>query len=190
LKQELATNTYQLFETGQRLPYSFKYENVYLALVVVVFIALLVILFKYTKHGIAMRAAADDQQAALSMGISVGQIFAIAWGTAALFAGVAGLLLGDIGTGANIEMPVKGFRAFPVIILGGLDSITGAVIGGLIIGLLENYAVGYLDPWIKENVTVIVAAASTKEVISYLVLIVILMFRPYGLFGKEVIERV
>ena len=190
LYNELVSGNYQYFEAGQRLPYSFKYDNIYLAIVAIVFIFILIALFKYSKHGVAMRATADDQQAALSMGISVKQIFAIVWGSAAILAGVAGVLLGDIGTGANIDMPSKSLRAFPVIILGGLDSIVGAVIGGLIIGLLENYAVGYLDPWLKENVAVIVPAASTKEVISYLVLIVILMFRPYGLFGKEVIERV
>lgn len=190
LYNELVSGNYQFFQAGQRLPYAFKYENFYLAIVAVIFIIILIALFKYSKHGIAMRATADDQQAALSMGISVRQIFAIVWATAAILAGVAGVLLGDIGTGANIDIPSKSLRAFPVIILGGLDSIVGAVIGGLIIGLLENYAVGYLDPWLKENVAVIVPAASTKEVISYLVLIVILMFRPYGLFGKEVIERV
>ncbi len=190
LYNELASGNYQYFANGKFPPFAFKYENIYLAIVAIVFIIILIALFKYSKHGIAMRATADDQQAALSMGISVQQIFAIVWGSAAILAGVAGVLLGDIGTGANIDIPSKSLRAFPVIILGGLDSIVGAVIGGLIIGLLENYAVGYLDPWLKENVSVIVPAASTKEVISYLVLIVILMFRPYGLFGKEVIERV
>lgn len=190
LRKELSTGTYQLFEEGQRLPYSLKYQNIYLVMIVIVVIFLLTLLFKYSKQGIAMRATADDQQAALSMGISVKRIFAIAWGIAALFAGLAGVLVGDLGTGATIDIPNKGLRAFPVIILGGLDSITGAIVGGLMIGLLESYAVGYIDPQIKESVSFIVPAASTKEIIPYVVLILILMFKPYGLFGQERIERV
>lgn len=189
LYKEMATGNYQVF-ADVRLPYSFKYENVYIILIGLVMIAFLTVLFKYSKQGIAMRATADDQQAALSMGISVKRIFAIAWGVAALFAGIAGILIGDIGSGATIDIPTKGLRAFPVIILGGLDSIMGAIVGGLMIGLLEQYSVAYIDPWIKENISSITLAVGTKDIIPYLVLIGILMFRPYGLFGKRIIERV
>lgn len=189
LYRELQTGTYTIFGDVP-LPYPLQYEKFYLALIVFVLIILLTLLFKYSKQGVAMRATADDQQAALSMGISVKRIFAIAWGIAALFAGIAGVLLGDIGTGANVDIPSKSLRAFPVIILGGLDSIAGAIIGGLTIGLLESYAKGYLDPWLGDNVDFIVQAASTQDIIPYILLIIVLMFRPYGLFGKEIIERV
>ena len=187
LFKELEGGSYFLFGDG-RLPFPIQYEKFYLAIIVTVLIIGLTILFKYSKQGVAMRATADDQQAALSMGISVKRIFAIAWGIAALFAGIAGVLLGDIGTGANLDIPSTSLRAFPVIILGGLDSIAGAIIGGLIIGLLETYAVGYLDPWLGANVDFI--TSSTKDIVPYVVLLVVLMFRPYGLFGKEIIERV
>ena len=191
LRKELTNGVYQVFEEGRRTPVgTFQYEKVYVIGIVLVLIFLLIMLFKYSKQGVAMRATADDQQAALSMGISVKRIFAITWGVAALFAGAAGVLIGDVGTGANISIPGQGLRAFPVIILGGLDSVVGAIIGGLVIGVLEQYAVGYIDPMIADNVAAIVPAASTKEVIPYVVLIGILMFRPYGLFGKEIIERV
>jgi branched-chain amino acid transport system permease protein len=191
LRRAMEAGPYQVFEEGKRLPAgAFQYEQVFLIGIVLLFILLLSLMFKYSKQGVAMRATADDQQAALSMGISVKRIFAIAWGIAALFAGAAGLLVGDVGTGATIDIPSKGLRAFPVIILGGLDSITGAIVGGLMIGLLEQYAVGYVDPWIKASVPGIIDTVQTKEVIPYIVLIGILMFRPYGLFGQEIIERV
>lgn len=191
LYKELDSGNFQFFREGTfQLSMSLKYQNVYLIVIVLLIIILLMLLFRYSKQGIAMRATADDQQAALSMGISVKRIFAIAWGIAALLAGTAGILIGDIGTGATIDIPSKGLRAFPVIILGGLDSIAGAIIGGLMIGLLEQYAIGYLDPWLAANADFLVMAVSTKEIIPYIVLIAILMVRPYGLFGQEIIERV
>lgn len=190
LFKELDSGNYQAFKEGTfQIAMSLKYQNIYLIIIGAILIGALMLLFRYSKQGIAMRATADDQQAALSMGISVKRIFAIAWGIAALLAGIAGILIGDIGTGATIDIPSKGLRAFPVIILGGLDSIAGAIIGGLMIGLLEQYAVGYIDQWVGEF-SFVIPAASTKEVIPYIVLIVILMVRPYGLFGREIIERV
>ncbi|MCI0713333.1 MAG: branched-chain amino acid ABC transporter permease [Chloroflexi bacterium] len=190
LYKELESGNYQAFKEGTfQIAMSLKYQNIYLIIIGAILIVALMLLFRYSKQGIAMRATADDQQAALSMGISVKRIFAIAWGIAALLAGIAGILIGDIGTGASIDIPGKGLRAFPVIILGGLDSIAGAIIGGLMIGLLEQYAVGYIDGWIK-GFDFVIPAASTKEVVPYIVLIVILMVRPYGLFGQEIIERV
>lgn len=188
--RELSSGTYPLYSPDVTIPFPMRYENVYLMIIAFLFIGVLILLFKYSKQGVAMRATADDQQAALSMGISVKRIFAIAWGIAALFAGVAGVLSGDTGTGANTGIPAIGLRAFPVIILGGLDSITGAVIGGVIIGLLQSYASGYLDPWLIDNADFLVLQVPTEQVLPYVVLIVVLMFRPYGLFGQKRIERV
>ncbi|RMF49222.1 MAG: branched-chain amino acid ABC transporter permease [Anaerolineae bacterium] len=132
--------------------------------------------FRRSKEGIAMRAVADDQQAALSMGISVKKIFAWAWSIAAMSAAIGGALLANI-VGVGPELGSFGLRVFPVVILGGLDSIPGAVIGGIIIGLLEAYTGGYIGQGLN-------------QVVPFIVLIIILMVRPYGLFGQEIIERV
>lgn len=136
--------------------------------------------FKYSNMGIAMRATADDQQAALSMGISVKVIFAATWAIAAVVAGIGGILLGNIN-GVNPSLSHIGLTVLPVAILGGLDSIPGAIIGGLFIGVLESLSGGYLDPLLGGGV---------KEVAPFVVLVLILMIRPYGLFGQEIIERV
>jgi branched-chain amino acid transport system permease protein len=132
--------------------------------------------FRRSKEGIAMRAVADDQQAALSMGISVKKIFAWAWSIAAATAAIGGALLANI-VGVSGDVAHFGLRVFPVVILGGLDSIPGAIIGGIIIGLLEQYTGGYIGQGLN-------------QVLPFIVLIIILMVRPYGLFGQEIIERV
>ena len=134
------------------------------------------IFFRRSRHGVAMRAVADDQQAALTMGISVRRVFAMSWALAAVSAFVAGVLLSDIGA---VEQNIASFGliVFPVVILGGLDSVPGTVVGGLVIGLLKQYVSGYADPGLA-------------EVVPYVVLVAILLVRPYGLFGDVRIERV
>lgn len=132
--------------------------------------------FLRSRHGIAMRAVADDQQAALTMGISVRRVFAMAWALAAISAVVGGLLVANI-TGVSGEVASFGLIVFPVVILGGLDSIPGTLVGGLIIGLLVQYTAGYLG-------------GGLQQVVPFLVLVVILTVRPYGLFGEVRIERV
>ncbi len=139
-------------------------------------LAALWLFFRHTRDGIAMRAIADDQQAALSMGISIPRVFGIAWGLAAASAAIGGIMLGNI-VGVSPNVAAIGLRVFPVVILGGLDSIRGAVIGGAIIGLLEVYTGGYVG-------------RGLSLVAPYVVLVLVLMVRPYGLFGKEIIERV
>ena len=132
--------------------------------------------FQRSRHGIAMRAVADDQQAALTMGISVRRVFTLAWVLAAISALIAGVLLADLSA---VEQGIAAFGliVFPVVILGGLDSVPGTVIGGLVIGLLKQYVSGYADPGLA-------------EVIPYVVLVAILIVRPYGIFGETRIERV
>jgi branched-chain amino acid transport system permease protein len=132
--------------------------------------------FRYSRDGVAMRATADDQQAALSMGISVKRVFAVAWSISALAAALAGVLVANI-VGVSGAVSSIGLRVFPVVILGGLDSIPGAIMGGVIIGLLEAYGGGYVGQGLG-------------PVIPFIILILILMVRPYGLFGQEIIERV
>ena len=141
------------------------------------FLVIFTLFFRYNKEGIAMRAVADDQQAALSVGISVQRIFAWAWSIAAITAAVAGIIVANV-LEVSPNLSGVGLHVFPVVILGGLDSVPGALIGAAIIGLLEAYAGGY------------VGDGSLAQVISYIVLVIILMIRPYGLFGKEIIERV
>jgi len=146
----------------------------------IIFLVIFTLFFKYTDIGIAMRATADDQTAALSMGISVKKVFAMAWAVAAVVAAVGGILLGNIN-GINISVAEFGLRVFPVVILGGLDSVPGAIIGGFTIGIIENLASGYLDPYF---------GGGTREVTAFIILVIVLMIKPYGLFGLERIERV
>ncbi|MEZ4657752.1 MAG: branched-chain amino acid ABC transporter permease [Caldilineaceae bacterium] len=134
--------------------------------------------FRYSKEGIAMRATADDQQAALSMGISVKRVFAIAWSIASVTAVIGGIIVANI-IGISGGVASIGLTVFPVVILGGLDSIPGAIIGGLIIGLISEYTAGYTP-----------GSLNLRSVVPYVVLVLILMVKPYGLFGEERIERV
>jgi len=148
-------------------------------------VALLLVLFsaffRYSREGIAMRATAFSQQVALSMGISVKRIFALSWSIAAIVSAIGGILLGGIRGGVDGSLAFLGLKVVPVTILGGLDSIQGAIVGGVIIGVLENLSGGYLDPLVGGGV---------KEVAPFVALVLILMVRPYGLFGKVHIERV
>jgi branched-chain amino acid transport system permease protein len=137
--------------------------------------------FRYSRVGVAMRATAFSQQVAQSMGISVRRIFAVSWSIAAAVSALGGVLLGTLRGGADGSLAVLGLKALPVVILGGLDSVLGAVVGGLVIGVLENLSGGYLDP---------IFGGGVKEVAPFAALVVILMVKPYGLFGKVRIERV
>lgn len=148
---------------------------------VLVLLALFSIFFKYSRAGIAMRATAFSQQVALSMGISVKRIFALAWSIAAVVSAVGGILLGGIRGGVDGAFALFGLKVIPVVILGGLDSVGGAIVGGLVMGILENLSGGYLDPLFGGGV---------KEVAPFIALVAILTVKPYGLFGKVKIERV
>jgi branched-chain amino acid transport system permease protein len=134
------------------------------------------VFFQRSRHGIAMRAVADDQQAALTMGISVRRTFALAWALAGVSAVVGGMLVANL-IGVSGDVANFGLLVFPVVILGGLDSVPGAVVGGCIIGLLEAYTGGYVGEGLD-------------SVIPYIALVAILLVRPYGLFGQVRIERV
>jgi len=137
-------------------------------------------MFARSRTGIALRAIADDQQVSLAMGINVKTYFAVAWAIAGLVALVGGIVWGNL-IGVDIQLALIGLKVFPVAILGGLDSILGAIVGGLIVGLAESLAAGYLDPLV---------GGGTKDFTPYVLMILVLMIRPYGLFGKEDIERV
>jgi branched-chain amino acid transport system permease protein len=153
----------------------------YSAAAVAILLVVLSLFFRYSRPGIAMRATAGSQQVALSMGISVKRIFALSWSIAAVVSATGGILLASLRGGVDGSLAVLGLKVLPVVIVGGLDSVGGAILGGLLIGVLENLSGGYLDP---------IFGGGVKEVAPFVALVLILMIRPYGLFGKVQIERV
>ena len=138
--------------------------------------------FKKSTIGISMRAVSDDQMASMSIGISVPRVFGLAWATAGLSAAAAGGIIGNISRLNFDTLQAFGILVFPVVILGGLDSILGAVVAGIIMGLIQQFASGYLDGNWGLN--------GTGEVMPYIILLIILLFKPHGLFGTHEIERV
>jgi len=146
-------------------------------------IALLIIFvcfFKYTRWGLSMQATADDETAALSLGVSARFVYAAAWAIAFMSAGVGGALLGNIN-GINISIGYLGLLVLPAVVLGGLNSVPGAIVGGIIIGVLQNLSGAYLDQYFPGGV---------KEIVPFAFMAVFLLFKPYGLWGWERIERV
>lgn len=173
----------QIFASPTMNVFGLEVQTVY---VVSLLISLLIMagfgwFFKYSRLGLAMRATAFDQQVAQSLGISVRQMFAMSWAISAMVSAVAGVVVGVVN-GVSSALSFFGIKVFPAVILGGLDSVIGAVLGGLIVGLLENFA-HYVDSqWLNWG--------NMYEIAPFYVLIIILMFKPYGLFGTKDIERV
>jgi branched-chain amino acid transport system permease protein len=146
----------------------------------IVLLIILVAFFKYTRWGLSMQATADDETAALSLGVSARFVYAAAWGIAFMSAGVGGALLGNIN-GINISVGYLGLLVLPAVVLGGLNSVPGAIVGGIIIGVLQNLSGTYLDQYFPGGV---------KEIVPFAFMAVFLLFKPYGLWGWERIERV
>ena len=161
-------------------PFSLPPGQVVGALLSLGFLAAFTWFFLKSRMGVAMRAVADNQQVAMAMGINVERYFAIAWGMAGIVAALGGLAWGAL-LGVDVHLALVGLKVFPVVILGGLDSVLGAIVGGLIVGVVENLAAGYLDPLV---------GGGTKDFAPYVLMILMLMIRPYGIFGKRRIERV
>jgi len=137
--------------------------------------------FKYSRMGLAMRATAFDQQVAMSLGISVKQVFAMAWAISAMVSALAGVVVGMVN-GVSSALSFFGIKVFPAVILGGLDSIVGAIVGGIIIGVLENLA-EYCDSQFFQ-------IGNMYAIAPFYVLVIILMIKPYGLFGTKKVERI
>ncbi|MGH9198686.1 MAG: branched-chain amino acid ABC transporter permease, partial [Acidimicrobiia bacterium] len=140
--------------------------------------------FKYSKSGIAMRATAFDQEAALAVGIPVRRVYALSWAIAAAVATIGGIFIAAFPGSLHPALGFAALRAFPAAILGGLDSPGGAVLGGLVIGLIEVLVQAYqpqFAPWLGINFHIVAA---------YILMILVLMVRPYGLFGTREVERV
>ncbi len=126
-----------------------------------------------------MQACADDEMAALSLGVSAKFVYALAWAIAFMAAGVGGTLLGNIN-GLNYSVSSLGLLVLPAVVLGGLNSVPGAIVGGITIGILQNLAGGYGEAYIP----------GSKEVAPFVFMVIFLLFKPYGLWGWERIERV
>ena len=160
-----------------------RFEAAYMLILAVSILTMAAFYFFFTRSraGLAMRATAFDQQAAQSLGISIQKSFALAWGISALVSAVAGVTLGLVN-GISTSLAFVGIKVFPAVILGGLDSIAGGVVGGVVIGVLENLA-EFLDGQYLHW-------GNMHAVAPFYILVVILMIKPYGFFGTEDIERV
>ncbi|ETF03282.1 ABC transporter permease [Advenella kashmirensis W13003] len=155
-------------------------EDLTAAVISAVLVALLAIFFQYTSTGRALRAVADDHQAAQSIGIPLNRIWVIVWVVAGIVALVAGVIWGS-KFGVQFTLSTAALRALPVVILGGLTSVPGAIIGGLIIGVGEKLSEAYIGPFVGGGIEIWFA---------YVLALVFLLFRPQGLFGEKIIDRV
>ncbi|HKF36677.1 MAG TPA: branched-chain amino acid ABC transporter permease [Ktedonobacteraceae bacterium] len=153
-------------------------------IVTIVLCAILFYFFRYTRYGLAMRATALDQEAALAVGINIRTVYALAWGIAAAVATIGGVFLAIGSIAMDPTLGGAALLAFPAIILGGIDSITGAVVGGIIIGLVQDLTAGY------ESHVANVLGAGIHQITPYLIMILVLLIRPYGLFGTRKVERI
>jgi len=172
-----------VFETDSVTILGLEVETAYVAILAisVAAIGVFYVFFTRSTTGLAMRATAFDQQAAQSLGISIQRMFATAWAISAVVSAIAGITLGLVNK-ISFALAFVGIKVFPAVILGGLDSIVGAVVGGIIIGLLENlseFVDGQYLNW-----------GNMFTIAPFYVLVIILMIKPYGLFGTRDIERV
>jgi branched-chain amino acid transport system permease protein len=155
-------------------------EDLYAALIAAVLVGMLSLFFQKTATGRALRAVADDHQAAQSIGIPLNRIWVIVWCVAGVVALVAGMIWGS-KLGVQFSLTTVALRALPVVILGGLTSVPGAIIGGLIIGVGEKLSEVFLGPYVGGGIEIWFA---------YVLALVFLLFRPQGLFGEKIIDRV
>lgn len=150
------------------------------AVVSLIFFGIFTWLFLHTRMGLAMRAVADNQQIASAMGIDICRYFAIAWALTGVVSALGGVIWGSL-LGVDNQLAVVGLKVFPVVILGGFESAAGAIIGGLVVGVVESLSSGYIDPLV---------GGGTKDFMPYVLMIAVLMVRPYGIFGKAPVQRV
>lgn len=144
-------------------------------------VTIFILFFRYTKIGLAMRATAEDLQVVQSVGIKATTVYAVSWIIACVVGVIGGILLGGV-SGVMIPLAEVGLKAFAVVLLGGANSIGGAIVAGIIVGVLENIAAGYLDPLLPRG--------GMANVFPFIVMIGVLIFKPHGLFGLARIERI
>jgi branched-chain amino acid transport system permease protein len=173
----------QVFSEGTVSIGGLNVESAYLLSIVLSLVVMAVFFwfFRFSRWGLAMRATAYNQQVAQSLGVSVGNVFAMAWAISAVVSAIAGIVIGLVNAVSN-SLAFIGIKVFPAVIVGGLDSIVGAILGGLIIGVLENFAEFVDGQYLQFG--------NMYTVAPFYALIIILMIRPYGLFGTPDIERV
>lgn len=150
-------------------------------MVSVVAVGILMFVFRYTKIGLAMRATAEDLKVVQSLGIRATTVYSVSWVIASVVGVVGGILLGGV-SGVMIPLAEIGLKAFAVVLLGGANSVGGAIVAGIILGVLENVAAGYLDP--------LLPGGGFAQIFPFVVMIIVLIFRPSGLFGLARIERI
>ena len=155
-------------------------DKVVAAAIALVVIALVTWFFRASRAGVAFRAIADDQQIAMAMGIDLHRYFALTWAVVGVIAVIGGTLWTVVG-GGGFGVVLLGLKVFPIVIIGGLDSIPGTIAGAVLVGVLESLAAGYVDPWLGGGFSTVAA---------YLVLIAMLYARPFGLFGRVDVVRV
>ena len=162
----------------------FGANDIWTIAITVVICAALFYFFRYTRYGLAMRATALDQEAALAVGINIRTVYALAWGIAAAIATLGGVFLAIDSFAIDPTFCATALLAFPAIILGGIDSVSGAVVGGIIIGVVQVVTAGY------ESHVASVLGAGIHQITPYLIMILVLLIRPYGLFGTRKVERI
>jgi len=157
-----------------------RQEYVWGFVVAVIMLGILTYFFRFTKAGLAMRATSEDHQLARGMGIRVKTVFSQSWAISAIVAGIAGIILASM-TSVTIDLANVGLKSIAVVLVGGLESVPGAIVAGLIIGVAEALAAGYIDPLVGGGIATVFAFA---------IAIVSLLIWPYGLFGLRRIERI
>jgi branched-chain amino acid transport system permease protein len=150
-------------------------------IVSIIVVIILMLFFRYTRSGLAMMATAEDEQVVQSAGIKVTTVYALSWVIACIVGVIGGIILGGV-SGVMIPLANVGMKAFAVVLLGGVNSIGGAIVTGIMLGVLENVAAGYLDP--------LLPGGGLANVFPFVVMIIVLIFKPYGLFGLVEIERI
>ena len=149
--------------------------------IAILLFVLLYLFFRYTKMGLGMQIVSEDQQVARSLGISVKNVFSQTWAFALVMAAIAGILYASLHAVSNFNALIGLNKALPVMLLGGLESLPGALIGGIIIGIFESVGAGYIDPLV---------GGGTSDVIPLVLMLLILLIRPSGIFGWKRIERI
>ncbi len=142
--------------------------------------ALIAVFFKYTKLGLAMRATAESHDVSRSLGVGVKNIFTCTWALAGILGAISGITLASLAS-LTPDLGVIGLIAFPIVLLGGLESIKGTLIAGVLIGVVEILTAAYIDPLV---------GGEFRGVTPYILLLIVLFFKPHGLFGEEHIERI
>jgi branched-chain amino acid transport system permease protein len=160
---------------------TFNWVRIWAVLCTGLILALYFVFDRFSRYGLAMRATAADEEAALAVGVPVRRVYALTWAIAGGVAVVGGLFLAGFPSSVNPSLGAVALRAFPAIILGGLDSPPGAVVGGITIGIVEIMASGYAPGWLGSDFS---------AVAPYVVMIIVLLIKPYGLFGARPVERV